>query len=217
MPPWSTIETIMFDMDGTLLDLHFDNFFWLKMVPQCYAKIKGITNKEAITIINSKYRQVYGTLNWYCVDYWEKELQLNITKLKIEISHKILVRPNALKLLSELQLLNKKMLLVTNAHPRDFEIKARHTGISKFFYKCISSHQLNLAKENLGFWRELQKFAPYDAERTLLFDDSVEVLQQAQREGVKYLYGIKQPDSHGPALKNNEFPLIEDFGHIMPS
>ena len=50
MPPWSTIETIMFDMDGTLLDLHFDNFFWLKMVPQCYAKIKGITNKEAITV-----------------------------------------------------------------------------------------------------------------------------------------------------------------------
>ena len=91
------------------------------------------------------------------------------------------------------------------------------TGIDEFFHLCISSHQLKLAKENHGFWEQLQKVESYDPERTLLFDDSLPVLRQAQREGIRHLYGIKQPDSHRPEVEHDEFPLVEDFQQIMPS
>ncbi|MCP4043692.1 MAG: haloacid dehalogenase, partial [Gammaproteobacteria bacterium] len=30
---WNSIHTVLLDMDGTLLDLHFDNQFWLEHVP----------------------------------------------------------------------------------------------------------------------------------------------------------------------------------------
>ena len=30
---WTRIDTILLDMDGTLLDLGFDNFFWREHVP----------------------------------------------------------------------------------------------------------------------------------------------------------------------------------------
>jgi len=207
----------MFDMDGTVLDLHFDNFFWLHLVPQNYARNNGITEEEATDIIRKKYEAVHGTLSWYCLDHWERELQLDIPELKIQARHKISIRPNVERLLRELRFSDKRLVLVTNAHPKSLNIKMGQTGIDVFFHQCISSHQLNLAKENHGFWEQLQNLESYDPERTLLFDDSLPVLRQAQREGIKHLYGIKKPDSQRPNLDHDEFPLVEDFEHIMPS
>ncbi|NKB34486.1 MAG: GMP/IMP nucleotidase [Pseudomonadales bacterium] len=217
MPPWSAIDTIMFDMDGTLLDLHFDNYFWLNLIPQNYAKNNGISKEEALDVIRSKYEEVHGTLNWYCLDYWERELQLDIPQLKTQVKHKITIRPNVENLLRELRFSDKRLVLITNAHPKSLKLKTSHTGIDEYFHQCVSSHQLNLAKENHGFWEQLQLIEKYDPERTLLFDDSLPVLRQAQREGIRHLYGIKQPDSQRPGVDHDEFPLIDDFHHIMPS
>ncbi|MDH3916294.1 MAG: haloacid dehalogenase, partial [Chromatiales bacterium] len=33
---WSTVDTVLLDMDGTLLDLRFDNYFWQELVPSRY-------------------------------------------------------------------------------------------------------------------------------------------------------------------------------------
>ena len=30
---WSKIDTVLLDMDGTLLDLHYDSHFWLNVIP----------------------------------------------------------------------------------------------------------------------------------------------------------------------------------------
>lgn len=38
MLDWTAIDTVLLDMDGTLLDLHFDNFFWLEYLPLRYAE-----------------------------------------------------------------------------------------------------------------------------------------------------------------------------------
>lgn len=108
MPPWPAIDTIMFDMDGTLLDLHFDNYFWLKLVPKNYANKFNISEEEAASIILEKYKKVRGTLQWYCLDYWQSELNLDILHLKEEIKEKIAIRPNIENLLSELQLQTKE-------------------------------------------------------------------------------------------------------------
>lgn len=217
MPPWSTIDTIMFDMDGTLLDLHFDNYFWQTLVPQMYAKEHGISEADAQILVKAKNDDALGSLEWYCLDYWADELKLNIVQLKHTITHKINIRPNVEKLLQQLSRSEKQILLITNAHPSSLEIKMAHTGISSFFHDCISSHTLNLAKEHHGFWEKLQQRFPYDPETTLLFDDSLSVLRQAQREGIKYLYAIEKPDSERPALNPGEFPQVVDFDHIMPN
>lgn len=217
MPPWSTIDTIMFDMDGTLLDLHFDNYFWQSLVPQMYAKEHGISEADAQVLVKFKNDAALGSLEWYCLDYWTDELKLDVVQLKKTITHKINIRPNVEKMLERLRGCDKRILLITNAHPRSLEIKMEHTGIDSFFHDCISSHTLNLAKEHHGFWDKLQKHFPYDPAKTILFDDSLPVLRQAQREGIKHLYAIQTPDSKRPPLDAGEFTQVVDFEHIMPN
>ncbi len=216
MPPWSAIETIMFDMDGTLLDLHFDNYFWQVLVPKIYSSTHRVSLSEAENFIVQKYEEVHGTLDWYCLDYWQDELALDITALKRSIKHKIQLRPNVENVLQALQSSGKNILLITNAHPSSLSLKMEYTGISSYFHRLISSHTLKLAKENHGFWEALKDMEHYNPETTVLFDDSLPVLRQAAREKIKYLFGIKKPDSKKPEVENNEFPLIEDFSQLIP-
>jgi len=217
MPPWSAIDTVMFDMDGTLLDLHFDNFFWTELIPREFGRKHGVTESAAKEIITCKYAGVKGTLSWYCLDYWRTELDLDIVELKLSVRHKIKIRPSVEKLLLDLQAANKRLLLVTNAHPDSLSLKTGETGIGDYFHHCVSSHRLERAKENHGFWQALQSIENYDPERTLLFDDSLPVLRQAKREGIRHLYAIAQPDSKQAHVEPAEFPQVEDFALILPA
>ena len=50
---WHDIDTVLLDLDGTLLDLHFDNYFWCQHLPLCYARRHGIALPED-AIISAK-------------------------------------------------------------------------------------------------------------------------------------------------------------------
>lgn len=215
MIDWNNIDTVMLDMDGTLLDLHFDNYFWLEHLPKRYAEIHQVDFATATQRLHDHINEHEGTLQWYCLEFWSDALKVDIRSLKTEIKHKIQIRPHVKEFLTRLRQQRKKCLLVTNAHPQSLSLKIEVTAIDQYLDIIISSHEFKYPKEDQAFWHALQEREQFDPQRTLFVDDTVRVLKSAEQFGIKYLLGIHQPDSKKQRLMD-EFPAIHHFDEIMP-
>jgi putative hydrolase of the HAD superfamily len=216
MIAWENIDSVFLDMDGTLLDLNFDNHFWQEFVPARYAELNGLGLDEAKTLLAPCFRAMEGRLEWYCLDYWSEQLALDIPAMKQEIAGLIGVLPHVVEFLDAVRLAGKRLVLVTNAHRASLGLKMEKTRLQSFFDAIISSHDLGHPKESQEFWRGLVTVEPFALDRTLLADDSLPVLRAARAFGVRHVVAIRKHDSTKPARDIHEFPAIEDFREIMP-
>src|SRR5690606_17594149 len=178
--PWHEIDTVLVDMDGTLLDLAFDNFFWLELVPARYAERRGIGFEDAHREITERYARFLGRLEWYCVEHWSAELGLDIVDLKRSHLHLIDYLPGATDFLDAVRAAGKRLAIVTNAHPHTIAVKTAATGIDRRVDEILSSHELAAPKESAAFWEGLARHRPFDPDRTLLVEDSLAVLEAAR-------------------------------------
>ena len=213
--PWDAIETVFLDMDGTLLDLHFDNHFWMHFVPGRYAEKHGLSLEGAREDLYPRFRAIEGTLDWYCIEYWSRELDMDIAALKRELEHLIQVRPQVRQVLETLQQAGKRIALLTNAHHKVVELKMQTTGLDAHFEKLICSHSFAYPKEDSRFWPRLAEADPFVPETTLFVDDSLPVLQAAQDYGIRHLRAIHQPDSKAPPKDTGTFIALKGFGELL--
>lgn len=216
MLAWQEIDTVLLDMDGTLLDLNFDNHFWQEFVPLRFAELHGLSIQDSKRQLAPRFKAMEGRLEWYCLDYWSEELRLNIAGLKQELSGLIAVHPHVTEFLDAVRSSGRRLLLVTNAHRDSLALKMEKTCLHQFFDTIISSHDYGLAKEQPGFWQTLQDTHVFEKQRTLLVDDSQTVLRSAQAFGIAHLVSISKPDSRRPKNEITEFPAVEDFRALMP-
>ena len=213
---WGQIDTVLLDMDGTLLDLHFDNYFWQEYLPLRYAEINLLDPAQAKQSINHQTRSIVGTLEWYSTDYWSEILGVDVVELKQEIAHKVAIRPHCEEFLDALQQAGKEVVMVTNAHHDSLKLKMEKTGIDKKIDRLVTVHEFSLPKENPDCWFEVHKRHPFDNKRTLLIDDNLKALQSALDFGIEQVLAIHQPDSKAPAMDVMHFLAIHSFQEIMP-
>ena len=212
---WQNIETVFLDMDGTLLDLHFDNHFWLEHMPKKYAEKHNISVKEASDALREKTKTIEGSLDWYCLDYWEKTLDMDIVGLKHEVSDRIAIRETVVEFLEYLHSMKKRVVLLTNAHHKTVALKFGYVDIENYFDKIITSHDVGLAKEQTGFWEVLQKTEDFDKEKSLFIDDHLGVLRTAEEFGVGNLLAIHLPDSQQAVKDTEHFVAIESYKQLI--
>ena len=212
---WKKIHTVFLDLDGTLLDLHFDNHFWLEYVPIHFADKHNIAVDDAKQRLSNLYGEFGGTLKWYCVDFWTKRIGLDIRSLKEDVSHKIAIRPQAEEFLQMLNNMGKHVVLVTNAHEASISIKMKKTELDKYFHRIISSHQFGMAKEEPGFWKKLNEVEPFEKSSTLFIDDNLTVLRSADDYGIEHLRAIRLPDSQGAEIVTKDYGVINNYLDIM--
>jgi putative hydrolase of the HAD superfamily len=213
---WSKIDTVLLDMDGTLLDLHFDNYFWLHVIPEQLAKKHHISVKDAFNDIQKRYEAVQGQIQWYCLDYWQKELDLPIMELKRDIQHLIAIRDDVPEFLQALKAAGKELILLTNAHPDSLSLKVEQTHFNRHLDKLISTHDYGVSKESQSLWQQVQADLNFDKSRTLFIDDSLSVLDSAKQFGIEHLLAVANPDSKQPVRNITGYLSITDYGSILP-
>ena len=209
------IDLVLLDMDGTLLDLHYDSHFWMELVPEQYAITHKISLERATEIVFGECHKVSGTLSWYCYDYWTKTLGVDIHQLQHQSKHKIQWREDTLWFLKTLKELNKKIVILTNAHPSGIKLKDQQTQLLSHVDLIISSHEIGHAKESEHFWSIVKKQLNTDFSRAVFIDDSEKILVAAQSAGVEHVIGINKPDSKKPAQLMQDFSSICQFNEFF--
>ncbi|WP_166266836.1 GMP/IMP nucleotidase [Marinobacter caseinilyticus] len=217
MVNWHSLDTVFLDMDGTLLDLHYDTHFWLEHLPKRYAEHFGLTQAQARDKIVPMIQAERGSLNWYCTDYWSRHLALDIAALKTEVKEKIAYRPHVQAFLTEVRAAGLRSVIVTNCHPDPLALKLARTGLDQLVDRVISSHRFGKPKEAPDFWSDLHQIEPFDPARTLMIDDSFPVLDSAVSAGISQCLAILAPDSQmEPHQPHPDLPSIHHFNEVIP-
>lgn len=153
---WNEIDTVLLDMDGTLLDLAFDSYFWLQLVPESLSRQRNISLDQAQQLITTEYQAVRHTLNWYCFDYWSDRLGLDIYQMTSDIGHRARLRDDTTPFLHALRASGRRTILLTNAHPHSLSVKVAHTGLDRHLDLLLSTHTYGYPKEDQRLWRSVQ-------------------------------------------------------------
>jgi len=203
-------------MDGTLLDRHFDDYFWEQYLPEHYSLVHDVSVDEAKKELLARYQKVRDTLDWADLDFWSRELGLDLQELKMRINHLIGVHPYVLEFFEFCLKSRKKLYLITNAHSRSLSIKLQKTAIGPWFDRIVCAAEVGAAKEELKFWERLEPMLGYDKKRTVLVDDTEKVLFSARDHGLAYLLFVARPSSRQRVHYSCNFPSIEYFKELLP-
>jgi HAD superfamily hydrolase (TIGR01509 family) len=214
---WTDIDTILLDMDGTVLDLAFDNYFWLELLPQHVADKRGISLVAAREQMRAHTARTLGSLQWYCIDHWSEQLDLDVAAIKRASRHRIGYLPGALEFLLRARRSPLRVVIVTNAHPRTLAIKLSQTHLDRHVDAVYSSHEFGHPKESADFWPRFGSAAALRLERSVLIDDSAAVVAAARNQGLGGVLAITRPDSSQPQRNLSDGPAIESLAHLESS
>lgn len=213
--PWRDIDTVLLDMDGTLLDLHYDNHFWLEHLPQRYAELHGISRAMAELELMPLFERNAGQLQWYCLDFWSAELKIPVRELKRETADLIALRPDADTFLAAIKEAGKRVIMITNAHRDSLSLKLERIELAPYFERLISSHDYGFPKESPQFWDALHVDIGFEPARSLFIDDTLPILRSARDFGVRHLLAVKQPDSKKGPKNTKEFAALGDYRELL--
>jgi len=213
--PFRDVTCVLLDMDGTLLDRYFDDYFWEHLVPEKYAEKHRVTFGKAKKELSKKYKAHEGTLNWTDIDFWSRELELDIMALKEQIRHLIEIHPHVETFLKTVKAGRIKTFIVTNAHYKVLDMKLKKTDLGKYLTGAITSFEIGFPKEKIEFWKRAEQQLHFSKEKTILVDDTLEVLKTARKFGIKYLIYKARANSKLKPLPSSEFRTILDFSELM--
>ena len=212
---WQSIDDVLLDMDGTLLDLHYDATFWLKNVHSIVASLTGESEEEIRHRFHEELKKHEGTLAWYCTDYWAEFFGIDLIEAKKQLAHLIRFRPHARQFLTALKPLPLRTLIATNAHPDVIRLKLDVVPLGAMVDGIVSSHQYGVAKEHPNFWTALFEDYSIDPNRAVFMDDSPKVLDAADRAGVREVVEIRHPNLSEPP-RTTWKQGIDDFDVLLP-
>ena len=212
---WSQIDDVLLDMDGTLLDRHFDNFFFEEELPSRYAVLHGLQLDESRDRLMAMYRSVEGELAWTDLHYWTKRVGIDVVAMTKELDYMIGFLPGAEEFLQHLRRLRKRVTIVTNAHESGVAIKIAKTGLDRHVDRIVNAFEVGYLKMRPEYWLSCQRFLGFDPARSLYMDDDEGCLVAAKQFGVAHLIHSAKSSSQLPPLPLAQFFSVTDFSPLL--
>ncbi len=212
---WDQIDDVLLDMDGTLLDRHFDNFFFEEELPRRYATLHGLSWEEARNRLMAMYRSVEGELAWTDLDYWTRRVGIDVVAMHKELDHMIGFLSGAEEFLRSLRKLGKRVTIVTNAHEAGVSVKVAKTGLDRYVDRIVDACEVGYLKMRPEYWPNCQRLLSFDPARSLFMDDDEGCLMAAKAFGVAYLVHSAKSSSKLPPAPLPQFLSITGFSSLM--
>ena len=217
MPEWSSIDTVCLDLDGTLLDQAYDNHIWRDLVPQRFAVAQGLDLHASYAEIARRFEARRGTLDWYCIEHWSRDLGIDIGALHREVRSHVAWLPGARDFLVQLRAAGKRLLLLTNSHPIALAVKHQETGVLDYLDASATSHDFGHPKEHAQFWRAAITHFGFDPARSLFVDDNSRMLEAAREAGIRWVYGVRHWDTRGARREHADHPSVDSVAELVIS
>ncbi len=212
---WHQVDDVLLDMDGTLLDRHFDNFFFEEELPRRYAAKYGLDAAKAKEKLFALYRSVEGELNWTDLHYWTRTLNIDVIAMTKEFDHMIGFLPHADEFLRHLQAKGKRVHLVTNAHMAGVAIKVKKTGLDRYVHRILDAFEVGYLKMRPEYWPICQRLLGFEPKRTLYLDDDESCLDAAQQYGIGHIYHSAKSSTQLPAQRSARHRSIESLAAFI--
>jgi putative hydrolase of the HAD superfamily len=212
---WSGIDDVLLDMDGTLLDRHFDNFFFEEELPRRYAKMKGLSFDASREELMAMYRSVEGELAWTDLHYWSNRVGIDVVAMHRELQHLIGFLPGAEEFLTAVRRRGKRLVVLTNAHHAGVAVKVAKTGLDRYVDRIVDAFEVGYLKMRTDYWPACRLLVGFDPSRSLYVDDDEACLLAASEYGIAAIIHSAKSSSHLPAARSANFRSIEHLPALL--
>ncbi len=212
---WDAVDDVLLDMDGTLLDRHFDNFFFEEELPRRYAAREGLPFAVARDRLMAMYRSVEGELAWTDLHYWSERVGFDIVAMHKELDHMIGFLPGAEDFLRHLRGLGKRVTIVTNAHASGVGIKNAKTGLDRYVDRIVDAFEVGYLKMRPEYWPACQRLLGFDPPRSFYMDDDEGCLKAARSYGIAHVVHSARSSSRLPPAPLESFWSLSDFSPLV--
>ena len=212
---WHSVDDVLLDMDGTLLDRDFDNFFFEEELPRRYAALHRLSERAAREKLFALYRAVEGELAWTDLHYWTRTLGVDVVAMTQELSGRISYLPGVEAFLGAVRAKRKRMTVLTNAHADGVTIKCRKTGVDKQVDRIVNAFEVGCLKMRPDYWPACQKLVGFDPGRSLYIDDDEACLAAAQAFGIRHIYHSARSSTRLPSHPSSRYTPLENLQDLI--
>jgi len=200
----NTLKIISFDVDGTLVDLEYNDLIWFKEIPELVAKKKKISFEKSLKYVHEEYTKLgEHNLNWYDINYWINYFRLKISSKKVleKYESQVKIFPEVIPLLETLR--KNFILIVITAMPREFLIP-KMKNLEKYFKFSFSALSDFKELKNSQIYSKISKALNVCPERILHIGDHWEFdYMAAQKAGMNAIYLDRSNTKKGNFVVNN--------------
>jgi putative hydrolase of the HAD superfamily len=214
---WERIDDVLVDMDGTLLDRHFDNVFFEEELPRRYANLHRLSFEASRERLLAMYRSVEGELAWTDLHYWSGRVGIDVVAMHRELQDLIGFLPGAEDFLKAVRAKGKRIVVVTNAHQAGVAVKTAKTGLDRYVDRIVDAFEVGYLKMRTEYWPACRKLVGFDPNRSLYVDDDETCLAAAKAYGIAAIIHSAKSSSQLPPVRSPHFTSVEHLPVLLNS